>query len=251
MTMEWIERKNLVAVLPVAVLGAALFASSAVAQGRGMRSPGPVPRTGVPFWLGQRTGLTHLGQRRYSNSSAYLPSQYFYLNDDYDTENDNHNENESTVPDESPVQIIVAPPAQPLVPAPAPVEPLLLEYHDGQWVGVPTGSQMPARPQSMQSDSAKASRLRPGIASRKERAQPLPALPPTVLVFRDGHKEEVERYMIHGDVIYASMDYWSAGSWTREIPIAGLDIPATLKLNQERGGKFNLPSGPSEIVIHF
>jgi hypothetical protein len=249
MTMEWIERKNLIAVLPVAVLGVALFASSAVAQGRGMRSAGPVPRTGVSFGLGQRTRLTNWGPRRYFNSSAYLPYQYFYP--DYDYDDDYDNVNESTPPDESPVQIIVAPPAQPPVPAPAPIEPLLLEYQDGQWVRVPTGSQMPARPQSMQSDSAKASGLRPGMASRKERPQPLPALPPTVLVFRDGHKEEVERYMIHDDVIYASMDYWSAGSWTREIPIAGLDIPATLKLNQERGGKFNLPSGPSEIVIHF
>lgn len=245
--MEWIERKKLVAVLTVAVLGAALLTLSAVAQRRGMRSLGPVPRTGVPFWLGQRTGLTHLGQRRYFNRSAYLPSQYFYPDYDHDSDNDN----ESTTPDESPVQIVVAPPAQPLVPAPSPVEPLLLEYHDGQWVRVPTSSQMPTGPQLMQSDSAKASGLRPGMASRKERPQPLPALPPTVLVFRDGHEEEVETYVIHGDVIYASMDYWSTGSWTREIPITGLDIPATLKLNQERGGKFNLPVGPSEIVIHF
>jgi hypothetical protein len=247
--MGWTERKNLVAALPVAVLGAALFASSAIAQGRGMRSPGPVPRTGVPSSFGQRTGRTNLGQRRYFNNSASLPYQYFYP--DYDCNDDYDSANESTPPDESPVQIIVAPPAQPPVPTPAPVEPLLLEYREGQWVRLPTGGQMSTRPQSMQSDSAKASDLQPGMASPKERPRPQPPLPPTVLVFRDGHKEEVERYTIHDDVIYASMDYWSAGSWTREIPIAGLDIPATLKLNQERGGKFNLPSGPSEIVIHF
>jgi hypothetical protein len=57
--------------------------------------------------------------------------------------------------------------------------------------------------------------------------------------------------MIQGDLIYVSMDYWSSGSWTRQIPIAELDVPATLKLNRERGGKFSLPSGPSEIMIRF
>jgi len=28
-----------------------------------------------------------------------------------------------------------------------------------------------------------------------------------------------------------------------------LDIPATLKINRERGLKFSLPSGPGEIVV--
>jgi hypothetical protein len=70
-------------------------------------------------------------------------------------------------------------------------------------------------------------------------------------VFRDGHQEAIERYLIQGDVIYASVDYWNGGSWTREIPIGELNIAATLKLNKERGGKFKLPSGPSEIILHF
>jgi len=30
-----------------------------------------------------------------------------------------------------------------------------------------------------------------------------------------------------------------------------LDIPASLKLNNERGAKFSLPSGPNEIVVRF
>ena len=89
------------------------------------------------------------------------------------------------------------------------------------------------------------------MASRMETAQPSPALPAAVLVFRDGHTEEVEKYVIQGGVINARSDYWSTGSWTRKIPIAELDVPATLKLNEERGGKFSLPSGPSEIVVRF
>jgi hypothetical protein len=74
-------------------------------------------------------------------------------------------------------------------------------------------------------------------------------LPPTVLVFRDGHQEEMESYTIVGPVLYTRSDYWTTGSWTREIGIAQLDVPATVRLNQERGVKFNLPSGPHEIIV--
>ena len=50
-------------------------------------------------------------------------------------------------------------------------------------------------------------------------------------------------------MIYTKADYWTAGAWTRTIQIADLDIPATLKQNQQRGVKFELPSGPDEVVI--
>ena len=49
--------------------------------------------------------------------------------------------------------------------------------------------------------------------------------------------------------IYSKADYWTTGSWTRKIQIADLDVPATLKLNQERGVKFALPASPNEIVV--
>ena len=74
-------------------------------------------------------------------------------------------------------------------------------------------------------------------------------LPPAVLVFRDGHKQEIEKYTIVGATIYTNADYWSSGSWTREVQIVELDVPATLKLNRERGAKFSLPSGPNEVMI--
>jgi hypothetical protein len=76
-------------------------------------------------------------------------------------------------------------------------------------------------------------------------------LPRSVLVFRDGHREEIERYVIEDDIIDVSVSRWDTGSWTKKISIADLDVPATLKLNQERGGKFNLPSGPNEVVVRF
>ena len=68
-------------------------------------------------------------------------------------------------------------------------------------------------------------------------------------MFRDGHQEEVKSYTIIGDALYAKVDYWVDGSWTRKIEIANLDVPATLKLNQERGSQFRLPSGPQEVMI--
>ena len=55
--------------------------------------------------------------------------------------------------------------------------------------------------------------------------------------------------MIKGDVIFTDTNYWSTGSWTKKVPVAELDVPATRKLNEERGGKFSLPSGPNEVII--
>ena len=80
-------------------------------------------------------------------------------------------------------------------------------------------------------------------------AKPPTELPPAVLVFRDGHQEEIGKYMITGATIYVSTDYWTSGSWTRKVQIAELDVPATLKLNQERGANFRLPSGPEEVIV--
>jgi hypothetical protein len=86
------------------------------------------------------------------------------------------------------------------------------------------------------------------VAATKSAAQPPRELPPAVLVFRDGRKEEVSEYTIMNGTIYSKADYWTTGSWTRKIQIADLDVPATLKLNQERGLKFVLPASSNEVV---
>jgi len=80
-------------------------------------------------------------------------------------------------------------------------------------------------------------------------AQAPSELPPAVLVFRDGHREEVAKYTIVGTTISVKTDYWKTGSWTRKIPIAELNLAATLQANQERGAKFSLPSRPSEVIV--
>jgi len=245
--MRYRGTRKLASLFPAAILIAAIFAPCASAQVRGMGTRGSAARSGIPFGSGRRTGFIRAGHHRHFNDSAFLPAGYFYPDfPDYDYDA------EEVPSPASPVQIVVAAPAQAPAPAPVAAQPLLLELREGQWVQVPTTVQAPASAQSTPSGSAKSRNPAVDIAGDKLTAQaPLAASPHAILVFRDGHQEEVATYMIQGDVIHASTDYWSTGSWTRKIPVAELDIPATLKLNQERGGKFNLPSGPSEILIRF
>ena len=62
-------------------------------------------------------------------------------------------------------------------------------------------------------------------------------IPPTVLVFKDGHRQEVRNYAIVGQTLYAM-----EGFTTQKILIALLDLKATVKANQDLGLEFNLPS---------
>ena len=59
---------------------------------------------------------------------------------------------------------------------------------------------------------------------------------PTVLVFRDGHKQEVNNYAIMGQTLYVF------GAHTQKIAIGDLDVPATIKANDDRGVEFQLPN---------
>ncbi|HTM41728.1 MAG TPA: hypothetical protein VL177_12480 [Terriglobales bacterium] len=73
-------------------------------------------------------------------------------------------------------------------------------------------------------------------------------LPPAVLVFRNGRRQEVSSYSIIGSALYACGSYWTNGYWTQKILLADLDLPATLQANQERGINFQLPLSPDQVV---
>jgi hypothetical protein len=92
----------------------------------------------------------------------------------------------------------------------------------------------------------------PGRLQAGTRVQPSQELAvaqlPTVLIFRDGRQQEVSNYAIVGQTIYVGSDYWVSGAWQQTVPIAQLDLPATMRLNQARGVKFTLPSSPNEVV---
>lgn len=63
--------------------------------------------------------------------------------------------------------------------------------------------------------------------------------PVTVLVFKDGHHQDVSGYAITGDVLY---DLGQGRA--RKIQLADLDLAATTKLNDELGNDFRLPARP-------
>lgn len=233
--------------LPVAFLGLTLLAPSSSAQGRGMHASSGRAQARSSSRIGTRGELGRQSQRRFLNDSVYPYLPFFYP-DDEESDYGPVSPEASPAPHGESIQVVAAPAAPPA--AASPVEPLLLENRGGQWVRIPTGNQMEIS-QSGKPGVAQASSLQPGIAVPAGTAPPLPELPPAIVVFRDGHMEEVGKYMIQGDMLFTTADYWTTGSWTRKIPLAELNLPASLKLNDERGSKFNLPSGPNEVVIRF
>jgi hypothetical protein len=85
-------------------------------------------------------------------------------------------------------------------------------------------------------------------AAQSMAAQQHAELPPAVLVFRDGRRQEVFSYSIIGPALYASGTYWTNGYWTQKILLADLNLSATLQANRERGVNFVLPSAPDQVV---
>jgi hypothetical protein len=154
-----------------------------------------------------------------------------------------------------PPQIVVeqAAPPTPAASASNAHDSLVLELQGDHWVRLTNHGQSQTEAQAGQLDSERVSNapspMPPASPRRPQAQEPPVALPPAVLAFRDGHREEIGKYSIIGAVIYANADYWTTGSWTRYIPIGELDVPATLKLNQERGANFRLPSGPNEVIF--
>jgi hypothetical protein len=65
--------------------------------------------------------------------------------------------------------------------------------------------------------------------------------PATVLVFRDQQQREIHNYAIADGILYNF-----TASRTEKIPLAVIDIPATIKANDDRGVEFHLPPPPSE-----
>jgi hypothetical protein len=132
-----------------------------------------------------------------------------------------------------------------------PAEPLLIEWQGDHFVrriGGSSGLTVAGTPE--QSTSKKASAAQPARFSEPTAAVPTARAEsaPTTFVFRDGHQEQSSDYTIASGMIYARGDYWTSGSWTKKIPIAQLDIPATLRANADKGVPFRLPSAPNEVI---
>jgi hypothetical protein len=70
-------------------------------------------------------------------------------------------------------------------------------------------------------------------------ASPVASQPNTILVFKDGHKQEVSNYAIVGTNLFDLTP-----GHRLKISLADLDVPATQKANEDQGVDFTLPALP-------
>jgi len=78
----------------------------------------------------------------------------------------------------------------------------------------------------------------PPVAPRNQSISAESPAAATVLVFRDQHKQEVQNYAIVGQTLFSF-----APQRTQKIALGDLDIPATVKANEDRGVEFRVPTG--------
>jgi hypothetical protein len=214
----------------IALLIAAVFAPFATAQMRGptMTMPGAVPPSG--FARGVNVSFT--GRPR---SHAFGPGAIFLGDPFY--------QDYPVAPLALPPQyVVVQPPTIVDTPPETKSEPLMIELQGNRYV------RFGGRQQSAERGTTAAPDYAAGEAGSAARAQVQPELQPAVLIFRDGHREQVPEYAIVGGTLYASADYWQTGQWTKNIQISALNIPATVQANRDNGIKFTLPSAANEVV---
>jgi len=128
-------------------------------------------------------------------------------------------------------------------------QPLLIELQGGRYVQL-NGENPSANGLAYQAPTPATARGSANLASNKHPAHEVtaPSLAAVVLVFRDGHSEEVRDYTIAGGAIYARGDFYADGYWNKKIELSALNLPETVKSNQEHGVHFVLPSAPNEVI---
>jgi hypothetical protein len=124
-------------------------------------------------------------------------------------------------------------------------DPLMIELHNGQYVRVDSPAingdalPLPSSPNHSRTTPA------PSPMITRTSSEPLPA---AILIFRDGHSEEVRDYTIADGILYARGDYYTDGYWNKKIDLATLNISETLQANGTRNVNFVLPSSPNEVI---
>ena len=71
-------------------------------------------------------------------------------------------------------------------------------------------------------------------------------MPPAMFILTGGERLEARRYLLTHDALYVTVDHQE-----RTIPIARLDIDATVVANRQRGVELRIPTGRSEISLSF
>jgi hypothetical protein len=216
---------------PIIALLGAVFAPVSIAQMRGLSTAGAVSFSG--FGRGVNVSFNARPQSRAFGPGAIFIGDPFYA--DY-----------PVAPLALPPQFVIV---QPSTTADSPLEPksepLMIELQGNRYVRFGGRQQSAERGVNAAPDYAEAE----AANSSRPRPQTQPEITPTVLIFRDGHREQVPEYAIVGRTLYASGDYWQTGHWTKDIQLSALNIPATEKANHDNGVKFMLPSAPNEVVV--
>ena len=150
--------------------------------------------------------------------------------------------------------------------APQPSQPLMIEFQNGRYVQVSStaidGDAAPLDGASNEAAAERPTNQRPTNrrpTNRQSNGGPRATGPritaaatdemaPVVLLFRDGHSEQVRDYTIANGILYARGDYYTDGYWNKKIDLAALNVPETLQANASRGVRFVLPSSPNEVV---
>jgi hypothetical protein len=132
-------------------------------------------------------------------------------------------------------------------------QPLMIELQNGRYVRVTStpanGEALPLEPSHAQPNHPQpATQTRPNSSAASNSITPGSDLPPAILVFRDGHSEEVRDYAIADGVLYARGDYYTDGYWNKKIALSTLNVAETLEANTTRQVKFVLPTSPNEVI---
>jgi hypothetical protein len=130
----------------------------------------------------------------------------------------------------------LASPAEYAANEPSIPQPLVIELQNGHYVRV---SSTPANGEALNIA------LGPAPATS---TPPPHNLPPALLLFRDGHSEEVRDYTIADGILYARGDYYTDGYWTKKIALSTLNVAETIEANTKRNVKFILPNSPNEVI---
>jgi hypothetical protein len=242
--------------LSIALLAATVSVPLSTAQRRGaMGMPVSVAHAGFGRGVKGGIGLHHRTRPFTRRSLPGLPFLYsdYDASEPYLLESNVGSNVESDVESASP-QVLVSRSA--VGESPRRTRPLLIEWQGDRYVRFGGLEETEERGTSAHPDYAEPTKLKlakpPMSATPRERTgSQAGELPSAVLVYRDGHREEIPDYAIADGVIYVHGNYWQNGYGTKHIPLSALDPPATIQANQQRGVKFMLPSASNVVIASF
>ncbi|HKT88453.1 MAG TPA: hypothetical protein VJQ59_08455 [Candidatus Sulfotelmatobacter sp.] len=200
----------------------------------------------VPFATAQHVGPAHFGGATSFHGGHFGPRGfhrgYFPIglyNGFYDDDLFN-----GGYPTAQPQVIVLQPPqpAPPVAePVPTPAQPLMIELQGDRYVQVSGGQ--PSHSEMIDSPS------RAKFVTRSSETAPLNATSPAVLIFRDGHREEVTGYTIADGRLYVTSNYSTTGFWIQKIELSALNLSETIAANNDRIHPFRIPSSPNEVIV--